>query len=315
MSGACLKSDSMSRYCPVWPLPTLNTRVNNRRLFTTEPSNQSPMSFAVYLNVRRLSMCLSPSSSDKHTKSSPCTAIVTSWFGLWNDAALCLPLGSLLTLHRSGSHNQVARCGKRLEFHTCSWRICQLCLGHTSDDPLREVLCKWVTGLFLENVLCWCRSVSTSMVSLCSTNSPTSWLRQAPSKLQGVALQRTTEKQVELLESFLTSSFCILLHTTSIEYFCVLDPQTCLCPPKSGPTVSCPHPCTLALEQSRRHLRNVPNQSLHVSQPTQDLLADAHRWDHPRISLLLTRFDHTQAGRFPQLHSTDHSLRVVHEAH
>ena len=45
------------------------------------------------------------------------------------------------------------------------------------------------------------------------------------------------------------------------------DPQTCVCPPKSGPTVSCPHPHTLELEQSRRHLRNGPNQSLHVSQP------------------------------------------------
>ena len=37
-------------------------------------------------------MCLSPSSSDKHTKSSPCTAILTSWFALGNTAALCLPL-------------------------------------------------------------------------------------------------------------------------------------------------------------------------------------------------------------------------------
>ena len=70
---------------------------------------------------------------------------------------------------------------------------------------------------------------------------------------------------------------CILLHTTSIEFSFVSDPQTCLCPPKSGPTVSCPHPCTLALEQSRRHFRNVPDQSLHVSRPTQDLRADTHR--------------------------------------
>ena len=28
--------------------------------------------------------------------------------------------GSLLTLHRSGSRSQAARCGKRLEFRTCS---------------------------------------------------------------------------------------------------------------------------------------------------------------------------------------------------
>ena len=32
---------------------------------------------------------------------------------------VCL-FGSLLTLHRLGSHNQVARCGKRLGFRTCS---------------------------------------------------------------------------------------------------------------------------------------------------------------------------------------------------
>ena len=37
-------------------------------------------------------MCLSPSSSDKHTKSSPCTAILTSWFALGNNVELCLPL-------------------------------------------------------------------------------------------------------------------------------------------------------------------------------------------------------------------------------
>ena len=50
------------------------------------------------------------------------------------------------------------------------------------------------------------------------------------------------------------------------------DPQTCcLCLPKSGPTVLCTHPYTLALEQSRKRLRTVTNQSLHVSQPTQDL--------------------------------------------
>ena len=76
MSGACLKSGSMSRYCPVCSTPTPNTRFNNRKLFTSESSNPSvPMSFAVYLDLRRLSMCLSPSSSDKHTKSSPSTAI------------------------------------------------------------------------------------------------------------------------------------------------------------------------------------------------------------------------------------------------
>ena len=34
-------------------------------------------------------MCLNPSSSDKHTQSSPCTAILTSSLELWKKAALC----------------------------------------------------------------------------------------------------------------------------------------------------------------------------------------------------------------------------------
>ena len=76
-------------------------------------------------------------------------------------------------------------------------------------------------------------------VSLCSTNSPTSLLRQAPSQLREVALQRTSEKLVEIVESFLACSFFILLHTTSIDFSQVSDPQTCLCPPKSSLTVSC----------------------------------------------------------------------------
>ena len=33
MSGACLKSGSMSRYCPVRSTPTRNTRFNNRSFF------------------------------------------------------------------------------------------------------------------------------------------------------------------------------------------------------------------------------------------------------------------------------------------
>ena len=127
MSGACLRPGSISRYCPVWSTPTLNTRFNNRRLFTSESSNPSvPMFFAVYLVFRRLSKCLNPSSSDKHTESSPCTAILTSWIRLWHNAALCLPLKNLPTLHRLGSRSQAARCGKHPKFHTCSWSFCQL---------------------------------------------------------------------------------------------------------------------------------------------------------------------------------------------
>ena len=89
----------------------------------------------------------------------------------------CCALRKLPDSLQINSHNQVARWRKHLEFHKCSWPIC---LRHTSDDSLREVWCKWVSGLFLRNVFGWCRSVSTSIVSLCSTHSPTSWLRQVP---------------------------------------------------------------------------------------------------------------------------------------
>ena len=59
---------------------------NNRRLVTSDSSNPGVlMSFAVYVES-------SPSSSDKDTKSSPCTAILTSSSELWNSAARCLPL-------------------------------------------------------------------------------------------------------------------------------------------------------------------------------------------------------------------------------
>ena len=43
-----------------------------------------------------------------------------------------------------------------------------------------EVRCKWVSPLFPGSMLCWCRRVPISMTSLYLTNSPTSWLRQAP---------------------------------------------------------------------------------------------------------------------------------------
>ena len=143
----------------------------------------------------------------------------------------------------------------------------------------------------LLTILCGKSDVNDSLgcsLEMCSADvavSQLQWLpfvrqthqHQAPSHLQEVALQRTTEKRVELFDSYLASSICILLHATSIEFSCVSDPRTCLCQPKSGPTVSCLHPCTLALEQSRRHFRNVPSQSLHVSQPTQSLRADTDR--------------------------------------
>ena len=54
-------------FCTVFPRRLRCGIYNNRRLFTSESSNPSvPMSFAVYLDLGRLSMCSSPSSSDKH---------------------------------------------------------------------------------------------------------------------------------------------------------------------------------------------------------------------------------------------------------
>ena len=70
MSGACLRSNSISKNRPVRSVSTLGSRFNIRRLFTSETSNPSvPRSIAVYLDLRSLSMCLGPSSSDKHAKS------------------------------------------------------------------------------------------------------------------------------------------------------------------------------------------------------------------------------------------------------
>ena len=62
-------------------------------------------------------------------------------------------------------------------------------------------------------------------------------------------------------------------HTVSTKLSCDRGPQI-FCPPRSDPTVSCLHLDTLPSGQFRGHLQNVPNQSLHVSQPTQGLQAE-----------------------------------------
>ena len=75
MSGACLKSGSIPGTVPFDQLQPWIHDSTFRRLFTSESSNpRVPMSVAVYLELRRPLMCLSPSSSDKHTKPSQCTA-------------------------------------------------------------------------------------------------------------------------------------------------------------------------------------------------------------------------------------------------
>ena len=102
--------------------------------------------------------------------------------------------------------------GPRLEFHTFSWFICQLCLRHISDDLVLEVGCWWVSGLFFWNgarLMSWCLNFNGLPLFdqltdiMIETNAFTASV---------VALQRTTEKQERLFESCLASSSCIPCH-------------------------------------------------------------------------------------------------------
>ena len=78
--------------CPVWSTPTLNSRLNNSKLFTSE-SSESKCSH-VFRCVFGFEQTIDVFESIIiwQTQSSPCTAFLTSWIGLWNNAALCLPL-------------------------------------------------------------------------------------------------------------------------------------------------------------------------------------------------------------------------------
>ena len=86
----------------------------------------------------------------------------------------CL-FGILPTLQRSGSRGQAARCEKHVESvpHMLTINLPALsspCLCRSSAGRrMYMTRCP-----FLGNVLCRCRSVSTSTVSLCSSNSQTS---------------------------------------------------------------------------------------------------------------------------------------------
>ena len=93
MSGACLKSSSMSKYSTVWSNPNSKQTVQQQKAFHVWIfASKCSHVFRCVFVFEKTFECLSPSSSDKHTKSSPCTAILTSRFGLWNSAALCLTL-------------------------------------------------------------------------------------------------------------------------------------------------------------------------------------------------------------------------------
>ena len=171
MSGSSFKSDSAYKYCLVQSTPTLNQECS--KLKSLSPSVLR-VGYCVFGFEKSIDVFESLT-SNKHSKLPSRIAILTSWFGLWNNAALCLPLGNFLTLHRSDPHKQTARCGKHLEFHSCCWPICQLWLRHISDDLLREVRCKWVSPSFLGSMLCWWRSVSTSMILVWQTHRHHDW--------------------------------------------------------------------------------------------------------------------------------------------
>ena len=130
-----------SKYCPIWSTP--NSKHQNRKLFLFWIC-ESKCSYIFRCIFGFENPCvLSPSASEKHTKSS--WAHCLSHILIWNCGTImhCVvsPEASQLSTDQV-HHNQVARCGKRLEFRAWSWSICQLCLWHTSDNPLCEVWCK-----------------------------------------------------------------------------------------------------------------------------------------------------------------------------
>ena len=116
MSGSSFKSDSTHKYCPVQSTPTLNPQFNDTRLFKFE-SRCSSMSFTASLEFEK-SIDVFESIIIPQTLKSCRRALPFSHLHLDCGTMLrCVCLSeSFLTLHRSGSHNQAARCGKHLEF-------------------------------------------------------------------------------------------------------------------------------------------------------------------------------------------------------
>ena len=113
----------------------------------SDSSNPSvSISFAVFWDLRGLSMWSSPSSSDKHTMSSPCTAILTLSLELWNNAALCLPL-------RNPTNSPKIRV---------TWSSCQLWDRVLSSTHSLDLSANFVFAIFL-TVLCWKSDVDESL--------------------------------------------------------------------------------------------------------------------------------------------------------
>ena len=101
------------------------------------------------------SMCLRPSSSATHTKSSPRIAILTYIFASWNNAALCLPLPSEASQFPTDQVHMAKLPNVRSilsSVHALD-QPANFCLLHTSVDlPLGDEHVR-VSGPFLGHVL------------------------------------------------------------------------------------------------------------------------------------------------------------------
>ena len=100
-----------------------------------------PVSFTASLDM---SMCLNPSSSNKHPKS-PCIAILTSWFGLQSNAPLCLPPRSAVFVFRSSTHALVRY---KWGFSIVPWKFARLMSQSSiSNDKLVDIVTETSTLL------------------------------------------------------------------------------------------------------------------------------------------------------------------------
>ena len=108
-------------------------------------------------------------------------------------------------------------------------------------------------------------------------------------------MQRTIEELEELVESYLASSFCILLHTTSIEFSCVSDTQSCLSTQirSNGFMPASLHSCIGTISYTPSDC----TQSISSDFAANTRSSGRYRpfWIVPEFHLL-SRFDHTQEG-------------------
>ena len=126
------------------------------------------------------------------------------------------------------------------------------------------------------------------------------------------------EKQVRILESCLAPS-CVPWHTASIEFSCERGPQTCLCPPRSVSNVSCLHLTILHRDNLVDSFRMYPcnpftsggQHKIFWRKSSVDIIPES---SSSFQDLIILKRDCLVLGlQSLQLHSTGHSLRVVHE--